>query len=391
MRKVCGFAGITFLHYRWVSGTMAKRLEPPQHEQKPPEVHFLLPLSLARWLLLSLVVLGAYFFHGFIVPILAALVIAVATWPLYAKLLERMDYRRTICATIALLVAIVFLIVPLGIMTSYAIKEAAVWMAWAVEANHKGAEVPGWIVAFPFGSEWLVELWEEHFSHPGVIGELIRVAGGGNISTLYRNVIATSGNILHIFLTLVFILITLFFFYRDGHTVTKQFDRAGEFLFPKRWRRYSRIIPVAIRSTVVGMGLIAIAEGIILGVAYWIAGVPSPVILGIITGFMAMIPGGAPLSFTLVSLYLISSGSIMEGVLLFAWGCTELFIVDKFIRPRLVGRPMQLPFLPTFFGLIGGVKTMGFLGLFIGPALMAVLVTLWREGIQELEKNEDPS
>ena len=90
-----------------------------------------------------------------------------------------------------------------------------------------------------------------------------------------------------------------------------------------------------------------------------------------------MIPGGAPLSFTLVSLYLVSSGSLFAGVALFMWGSVELFIVDKTLRPKLVGGPIKLPFLPTFFGLIGGVKTMGLLGLFIGPVLMALLVALW--------------
>lgn len=78
--------------------------------------------------------------------------------------------------------------------------------------------------------------------------------------------------------------------------------------------------------------------------------------------------GGAPLSFTLVSIYLVASGAMIEGVALFIWGSVELFIVDKTVRPRLVGGPIKLPFLPTFFGLVGGVKTMGFLGLFIGPA-----------------------
>lgn len=133
------------------------------------------------------------------------------------------------------------------------------------------------------------------------------------------------------------------------------------------------------------MTLIAIGEGIILGVAYWIAGVPSPVTLGVLTGVMALIPGGAPLSFTLVSFYLVASGSVGAGIALFAWGSVELFIVDKTIRPRLVGGPIKLPFLPTFFGLVGGVKTMGFLGLFIGPVLMALLVAVWREWVREVE------
>jgi predicted PurR-regulated permease PerM len=88
------------------------------------------------------------------------------------------------------------------------------------------------------------------------------------------------------------------------------------------------VVPATISSTVMGMTLIAIGEGIVLGVAYWVAGVPSPVTLGVITGIMALIPGGAPLSFTLVSLYLLASGSPVAGVSLFVWGTVELFIVD---------------------------------------------------------------
>ena len=76
---------------------------------------------------------------------------------------------------------------------------------------------------------------------------------------------------------------------------------------------------------------------------------------------------------------------MMAGVALFVWGTVELFIVDKTLRPKLVGGPIKLPFLPTFFGLIGGVKTMGFLGLFIGPVLMALLVAIWREWLREVE------
>jgi predicted PurR-regulated permease PerM len=147
-------------------------------------------------------------------------------------------------------------------------------------------------------------------------------------------------------------------------------------------------VPATISSTVTGMTLIAIGEGVVLGIAYWLAGVPSPVTLGALTGLMALIPGGAPLSFTLVSLYLVASGSPVAGVALFMWGTVELFIVDKTLRPKLVGGPIKLPFLPTFFGLVGGVKTMGFVGLFVGPVLMALLVAIWREWLHETETTE---
>jgi predicted PurR-regulated permease PerM len=180
-------------------------------------------------------------------------------------------------------------------------------------------------------------------------------------------------------------LITLFFVYKDGARILAQLDIAGERIVPGRWQRFSRVVPATINSTVTGMGMIALGEGFVLGIAYWVAGVPSPVLLGVVTGFMALVPGGAPLSFTLVSLYLVGSGHAMAGLGLFLWGTIELFIVDKTLRPRLVGGPVKLPFLPTFFGLVGGVQTMGLVGLFVGPVLMALLVAVWREWIHEGE------
>lgn len=356
-------------------------------QQKPKvKVPVYLPFH-AFWIrltLLLLLVAGIYFFHSFAKPIITAFIIAIITWPAYNRLLRRLDHRDKTAATLATLAAIIFLVTPLGLLTSFTIKEVISFLGWAVNANTTGVMAPDWFGAIPWIGEWLTESWNEHLSAPGMIGEITQIFGSQNIGSLYRNVIATSGSILHILLTLTFTLITLFFLYKDGNTLIGQLDKAGEYFYQQRWFRYSRIIPVAIRSTVLGMGVIAIAEGVILGVAYWIAGFPSPVIMGIVTGFMALIPGGAPLSFTLVSLYLVATGSSTEGILLFLWGAIELFMVDKFIRPRLVGGPMQLPFLPTFFGLVGGVKTMGFLGLFIGPALMVILVMLWREFIQDL-------
>ena len=82
---------------------------------------------------------------------------------------------------------------------------------------------------------------------------------------------------------------------------------------------------------------------------------------------------------------MVGSGAPIAGAGLFAWGAIELFIVDKTLRPRLVGGPVKLPFLPTFFGLVGGVKTMGIVGLFIGPVLMALMVALWREWVLDVK------
>ncbi|CCF19483.1 Permease [Pseudorhizobium banfieldiae] len=348
------------------------------------------PISAARWLLVLIVIAGIYFFHGFLVPVLAALVIGFASWPLYRKLLQNIGGNTTIGATLAIIFIIAFLVVPIGIAISYTIGEVRDWVGWVLQVNNQGAEVPAWIAALPGVGDWLTQQWDRHVGSPGAIGELIQIVSGANIGNIYRAVIAAGDGAFHLLLTLLFMLIALFFVYRDGASFSRQIDLLGERILPTRWERISRVVPATISSTVTGMTLIAIGEGIVLGIAYWIAGVPSPVTLGVLTGIMALIPGGAPLSFTLVSVYLVASGSYFAGIGLFVWGSVELFIVDKTIRPRLVGGPIKLPFLPTFFGLVGGVKTMGFLGLFIGPVLMALIVSIWREWIREV-KLVDPA
>ncbi len=341
------------------------------------------PISAARWLLVLVVAAGIYFFHGFLVPVLAALVIGFASWPLYSRLLKRVGGSTTIAATLAIIFILAFLIVPIGIAIAYTIGEVRQWIVWAAEVNRFGAPPPVWITSLPWG-EWLGLQWTSHIGSPGSIGELIQIVSGANIGNIYRALVAAGDGAFHIVLTMLFMLIALFFVYRDGASFTRQIDLLGERILPSRWERISRIVPATISSTVTGMTLIAIGEGIVLGVAYWVAGVPSPVTLGVITGAMALIPGGAPLSFTLVSAYLVANGNYVAGFGLLAWGTVELFIVDKTVRPRLVGGPIKLPFLPTFFGLVGGVKTMGFLGLFIGPVLMALMVAIWREWIREV-------
>jgi predicted PurR-regulated permease PerM len=354
----------------------------------PNRIALISPISAARWLLFLIAAAAIYFFHGFLVPVLAALVIGFASWPLYRRLLARTGGNTTIGASLAIIFIVLFIVVPVSIGATYAVREVTDWVRWAIDVNKFGAPPPAWITALPFAGEWLGIQWTRHIGSPGAVGEVVQLISGANIGAIYHAILAASNSAFQIVLTLLFMLIALFFVYRDGASFSGQIDLLGERIFPSRWERISRVVPATIGSTVTGMTLIAIGEGIVLGIAYWIAGVPSPVTLGAITGFMALIPGGAPLSFTLVSIFLVAKGSYVAGFGLLAWGTVELFIVDKTIRPRLVGGPIKLPFLPTFFGLVGGVKTMGFLGLFIGPVLMALIVSIWREWIREVRMND---
>ncbi len=343
------------------------------------------PLWAARWIILLIVLISIYFFHGFLVPVLAALIVGFASWPLYRHVLHLVGGSRTWAASIMIAAIVLFLVVPALFIGGYAVQEVRMLYQWALTTNSVGAPEPEWFSTLPIGGDWASEIWRDRIGRPGALGALLEGAVGANILNIYHSILSISGGTLNFLLNLLFGIVALLFVYRDGERLAGQLDKIGQRIFPLRWDRLSRIIPATISSTVTGMTIIAIGEGIVLGIAYWLAGAPSPVLLGIITGVAAMIPGGAPLSFTLVSAYLVASGSPLHGLALLTWGSVELFIVDKTLRPKLVGGPIKLPFLPTFFGLIGGVKTMGFVGLFIGPVLMALLVSMWREWMLDLD------
>lgn len=347
-----------------------------------------LPVHLAaRILLVALLAVAGYFFSDFLVPVLAALIIGFASWPLYSRWLKVCAGRAVLAASTALSFIIMVLIAPLSYALYYSIKEARSAFTWLLAANRGGVGVPDWIHDLPLVGDRLSEYWAEYLSEPHALSTWVEMFSGQHLGNIYRVVLSASGNLFHLGLTILFMLITLLFVYKDGARIVAQMDIIGDRILPNRWHRFSRVVPNTISATVTGMGLIAIGEGFVLGAAYWLAGVPSHVLLGVITGFMAMVPGGAPLCFTLISIYLVGSGSVAAGVALFAWGTIELFIVDKTLRPRLVGGPVKLPFLPTFFGLVGGVKTMGVIGLFIGPVLMALLIAIWREWLLAVEQN----
>lgn len=131
-------------------------------------------ISAARWLLVLIAAAGVYFFYGFLVPVLAALVIGFASWPLYRKLLTRVGGNTTIAATIAILMIITFLVIPIGFAVTYTTGEVRNWVAWAIHANRAGAETPNWIVALPWVGAYLDEVWTKYIGSPGAWVNLFR-------------------------------------------------------------------------------------------------------------------------------------------------------------------------------------------------------------------------
>jgi predicted PurR-regulated permease PerM len=129
--------------------------------------------------------------------------------------------------------------------------------------------------------------------------------------------------------------------------------------------------------------LVALGEGGLISAAYAVAGVPRPALFGALTVACAMVPLGAWIAFTLTSLFLLAQGNVAAAVGLFAYGAGVALVGDYVIQPTLIGGSTRLPFLWALVGTLGGVETFGLVGLFVGPVIMAAVLSLMREWVAQ--------
>jgi predicted PurR-regulated permease PerM len=146
----------------------------------------------------------------------------------------------------------------------------------------------------------------------------------------------------------------------------------------------------AIHGTVVGLVLVGLAEGVVIGFSYALAGLPHVVPLAALTGVLAIIPFGAPVVFWGAGFYLLASGDTGAAIGIVAFGLFVVFVADHFIRPFLIGGAARVPFLWVLLGILGGIETFGLIGLFLGPVVMAALSSLWREWTDPAALDEPP-
>jgi predicted PurR-regulated permease PerM len=130
---------------------------------------------------------------------------------------------------------------------------------------------------------------------------------------------------------------------------------------------------------VAGTVLVALGEGALIGLGYVAAGVPRAFLFAILTVAFAMLPFGAWVVFTIATAVLIAQGAMLAAALLFAFAVVVMLVGDNFVQPALVGNSVRLPFLLAFVGTFGGLETLGLVGLFLGPVIMATLLLVWHE------------
>jgi len=122
---------------------------------------------LVRVVLLLVLAAAVYFFSGFLVPVLAALIIGFASWPLYERLMTAVGGSTTWAATVALLVILLVLVVPLSFALYYAVTEATVFVRWLIAANETGMQAPDWVLSLPLIGQSLAKLWNTYLGDPG--------------------------------------------------------------------------------------------------------------------------------------------------------------------------------------------------------------------------------
>ena len=338
--------------------------------------------SVARFVLvIALILLGGWIIHGFFEALAWATVIAIAIAPFYAWIELRWPGLRRWALLPALTTLIVGLVVlvPVSLGLFRAIAEAQDVAHWFANARENGIPVPQWLAQLPFGRDAAIAWWQQHLATPeGAHAQFARI---NNESLMYHGQ-KIWWSLLHRSVTFFMMLLTLFFVLRDSELLIAQIKSAGQRLLGPSGERIGLQVVQSVRGTIDGLVLVGIGEGAVMTVAYVALGVPHPILLGVATAVAAMIPFGAALMYLIAGAELLMLGSVTRAIAVVAIGLAVVAVADHWLRPVLIGGATRLPFIWVLIGILGGVETLGLLGLFVGPATMAVLVMLWREYVE---------
>jgi predicted PurR-regulated permease PerM len=329
-------------------------------------------------LVIAVVLAGVWMLWRFLPALAWAAVLAIATWPLRVALARRGLRPDAIAAPLTLLLALV-LVVPLIMLGVEAARESGAIVEAVQDIRRNGLGTPDWLTRLPFVGDSVANWWRQNLADPGAARTLLGRTETSGLIAFTRTLGIQVASRLTI---LIFTLLTLFFLYRDGPRLIDEAHRISDRLFGPPGGHLGRNAVAAVRGTVNGLVLVGLGEGVLLGIAYAATGLPHPVLLGLVTGVLATVPFGAPLVFVVCALVLLVQSHTTAAIVLLVFGSVVVFIADHFIRPILIGNSTRLPFLWVLLGIFGGLETFGLIGLFLGPAIMSLLVAMWREGAE---------
>jgi predicted PurR-regulated permease PerM len=316
----------------------------------------------------------------FLSALLWAAILVYSTWPAYKLLREKARLSPGWAA--GAMVALEFLLigVPLVFATPKRLEDVEGLRA-SVEAFLTQG-MPGlgeWLGRLPLAGPYLAS-WTSGFDY-GVTSlvELVRPYAGDLAQVLLSVLLAVLSGIAEVLLA----IFLAFFFYRDGVAIAARGEAVLARLAGTRARRLMQLTGDVTRGVVFGLLGTAVVQGLMTAFGLWVTGVPRPVLLGVVAGVISILPVGAPIVWIPAALWLFSEDRTWQAVFLAVYGAFGISSADNVIRPWLISRGADLPLLLTLLGALGGVFAFGFLGLFLGPVLLAVGCTLLKDWAAE--------
>ena len=312
-------------------------------------------------------------------PFLAALawagILAYATWPLYQRVCRQMPGRDSLAALLMTLGVTATLLLPLLWVMFMVASDVAAASAMLKQLAANGLPpLPVGVRTWP-GGDWVVAQYQRVQADPAWVRTQIDALGLTHTTAL-KLLAGGVGRNLAKFGLAVF---ALFFLYRHGVSVLTQFRGVATRWLGEAARGYIQAVGVTVRAVVFGIVLTALAQGILAGLGYWVAGLEAPALWGVITALVSLIPFVGPVVWIGLSLSLLANGETGAALGLFLWGALVVSWIDNLIRPLVISGPTRIPFLLVFLGVLGGLHAFGLIGLFLGPVLLAVSVAIWRE------------
>ena len=328
----------------------------------------------------SLLVIGCFLvLRPFLSALMWAVILCYATWPAFSWLEYRFKGRRTLATIVMTLTVTSILVLPFVVVGltlaenvsewSHAIKD---WLARGLPA------LPQWIAELPFVGVDIAARWSALGSESGV--EAVSSVG---LTPLRNAAIAGGGVLVRGTFELAFSVFIAFFVYRSGDELALGLRQTLTRLIVSRARQFIAVAGGTIQGVVYGILGTALAQGVLAGIGFSIVRVPGALFLGLLTFFMSLIPMGPPFVWVPAVVWLVAQERYGAAIFLGIWGMFVISGIDNIVKPYLISRGSKMPFILVFLGVIGGIAAFGFLGVFLGPVLLAVGYTLllaWNRG-----------
>jgi predicted PurR-regulated permease PerM len=333
------------------------------------------PLRKAFLLLLVAGVTAAFLamLQTFLLTILVAAIFAGLAYPVYVRLLRTFRGHRPLASALTLLLAVVLVVGPLfaiaGVVVNQAVRvtesirpvvERLVSEPWYLDQQLR--RIPGYHRVEPYREQIVTS-----------IGAIVGAVGRFLAGSLSNAATGTVTFLLHFFL----MLYTMFFLLMDGPAMLRAILNHLPLKSAEKQQMTDRFVSV-MRATVKGTIVIGIIQGVLSGLAFWVAGIPDSLFWTVVMIVLSILPviGGA-LVWVPACLILAATGEVMTAVLLAAFCALIVGSIDNVLRPRLVGRDTRLHDVLILFSTLGGIFAFGPLGFIIGPILAGLFVTSW--------------